>query len=206
MVTPKAVRSSLAKSPEIGSKKNSSFLETIEKEDGDKKNLSSEDRNIMKNITVKSPIISHSLNNSQAKSPENRTMKSPTSSHILNNSELKSLEDSSTKIPTSSRPSSSSRLKTPEEKKLSIFSRPSNNSALKTSEDKTIKSPISPRSANNLRVKSPDKSSSHISGKISPKELRLPKLAPSPTLQEITTIPEVNAKINLPKLTERTMH
>lgn len=186
MVTPKAVRSSLAKSPEIGSKKNSSFLETIEKEDGDKKNLSSEDRNIMKKRTVKSPIISHSLNNSQAKSPENRTMKSPTSSHILNNSELKSPEDSSTKIPTSSRPS--------------------NNSALKTSEDKTIKSPIFPRSANNLRVKSPDKSSSHISGKISPKELRLPKLAPSPTPQEITTIPEVNAKINLPKLTERTMH
>ncbi|XP_026300292.1 microtubule-associated protein 2 isoform X6 [Apis mellifera] len=163
MVTPKAVRSSLAKSPEIGSKKNSSSLEIIEKEDGNKKNLSSEDRNIMKNRTAKSPIISHSLNNSQAKSPENRTMKSPTSSHILNNSELKSPED------------------------------------------KTMKSPISPRSVNNLRVKSPDKSSSHISGKISPKELRLPKLAPSPTPQEIT-ISEVNAKINLPKLTERITH
>lgn len=38
---------------------------------------------------MKSPIISHSLNNSQAKSPENRTMKSLTSSHILNIFELK---------------------------------------------------------------------------------------------------------------------
>lgn len=193
----------MAKSPEIGSKKNSSSLETIEKEDKNKKNLSSEDKNIMKNRTAKSPIISHSLNIFQAKSPENRTMKSPTSSHVLNNSKPKSPEDSPTKIPTSSRPSSSSRLKNPEEKKSSTSPRSSDNSSLKTSEDKTMKSPISPHSAN-LQVKSPDKSASHMSGKISPKELRLPKLAPSPIPQEITTVPE--AKINLPKLTERITH
>lgn len=206
MVTPKAVRSSLAKSPEtVGLKRSSSPLQTTETENRNKKNPSSEDENVIKGKTAQSPI--NSSNNPESKNLENRTAKSPISPPISNNIQLKSPEDKTIKSPTSSRPPSS-RLKNLEENvaKSPTSSRPPSNISLKSSEERAIKSPNSPRSPNSLRIKSPDKSSSHMSGKSSPKELRLPKLAPSPTSQETATFSEVSTKISLPKLTERVTH
>ncbi|KAK1137039.1 hypothetical protein K0M31_001567 [Melipona bicolor] len=205
MVTPKAVRSSLAKSPEtVGLKRSSPPLQTTETENRNKKNPSSEDEDVIKGKTAKSPINS---NNAESKNLGNRTAKSPISLPIPNNVQLESPEDKTTKSPISSRPPSS-RLKNLEEKvaKSPTSSRPPSSTSSRSSEERAIKSPNSPRSPNSLRIKSPDKSSSHTSGKSSPKELRLPKLAPSPTSQETTTLSEVSTKISLPKLTERVTH
>lgn len=72
-----------------------------------------------------------------------------------------------------------------------------------TAKERIIKSPTSPRPPSNLRLKSPDKSSSNTSRKASPKELKLPKLAASPPLQDNNTpITETHSKITLPKLIE----
>ncbi|XP_043511008.1 microtubule-associated protein tau isoform X1 [Frieseomelitta varia] len=204
MVTPKAVRSSLAKSPEtVGLKRSSPPLQTTETENRNKKNPSSENENVIKGKTAKSPINS---SNTESKNLGNRTAKSPVSPPVPNNDQLESPEDKTTKSPISSRPPSS-RLKNLEEKvaKSPTSSRPPS-SISRSSEERAIKSPNSPRSPNSLRIKSPDKSSSHMSGKSSPKELRLPKLAPSPTSHETTTLSEVSTKISLPKLTERVTH
>ncbi|CAD1469755.1 unnamed protein product, partial [Heterotrigona itama] len=201
MVTPKAVRSSLAKSPEtVGLKRSASPLQTTETENRNKKSPSSEDENVIKGKTAKSPINS---NNSESKDLENRTARSPVSPSISNNVQLKNPEDKTTKSPISSRPPSS-RLKNLEEKvaKSPTSSRPPSSVSLKSPEERAIKSPNSPRSPNSLRIKSPDKSSSQMSGKLSPKELRLPKLAPSPIPQETATLSEISTKISLPKLTE----
>ncbi|XP_043601066.1 microtubule-associated protein 2 isoform X3 [Bombus pyrosoma] len=295
MVTPQAVRNSLAKSPEtVQPRKGSSALETIEVEDGNKENSSSEDKNVIKSRTARSPVNLDSLDSPQLKSPENRTAKLPISPRTLNRSELKiseektvkssvssrpsnsrsksseeniakspnyprppsssslkSSEDRAVKSPTSPRPPSSSSLKSPEDRAMksptsprpsssslksaedramksvtsprppsssslkspedrameSIISpRPSSGTSVKGLEDKAMKSPNSPRPPNSLRLKSPDKSSSHMSRKVSPKELRLPKLAPSPTPQETAIVSEINTKISLPKLTERVIH
>ncbi|XP_076383244.1 microtubule-associated protein tau isoform X3 [Megalopta genalis] len=69
-------------------------------------------------------------------------------------------------------------------------------------EEKIIKSPTSPEYPNNPRLKSPDKSSSHTLRKVSPKNIRLPKIVPSPTPPETTPITETHSKISLPKLIE----
>nr|XP_012221483.1 PREDICTED: proteoglycan 4-like [Linepithema humile] len=89
-----------------------------------------------------------------------------------------------------------------------------------TSKDRSPRSPISPRPPSSLRVKSagdkstpstprtspltPSKTSPGTPRKTpSPKELRLPKLAPSPIPQETSpATPETHVKISLPKLIE----
>ncbi|XP_014469164.1 PREDICTED: serine/arginine repetitive matrix protein 2 [Dinoponera quadriceps] len=77
------------------------------------------------------------------------------------------------------------------------------------------RSPRSPRPPSSLRVKSasdrssprmspstPSKTSPGTPRKTSPRELRLPKLASSPTPQEASPAPESHSKITLPKLIE----
>ncbi|XP_076759045.1 uncharacterized protein LOC143428209 [Xylocopa sonorina] len=186
MVTPKAVRSGLARSPEtMGSKKNLSPSDTIEIEDENKIGSNVEDKTLTRSKPAKSPLTLKSPNGSQLKSPENRTPKSPVSPRISNTSELKDSEEKPHKL------SSSSRSSSPQKE-------------LKNTEEKITKSPTS-RSPKHA-LKSPEKSNAGMARKESPKELRLPKLAPSPTPQETTAPPEINAKINLPKLTERIVH
>ncbi|XP_017789563.1 PREDICTED: uncharacterized protein LOC108571916 [Habropoda laboriosa] len=187
MVTPKAVRSSLAKSPEtIGLKKGLSPSKILKVEDEIKRNLNSEDKNVTKDKIPKSPTASHSLDNLQLKSPENKTARSSISPHTFNNSELKDLEVEIAESPTS--------LSSP------------NSPPPKSPEHKTTNLPNPPRSSHGPQLKSPSKSSSHTSKKLSPKKLQLPKLAPSPTPQRTTAVSEAHAKINLPKLIERVAH
>ncbi|CAK9824161.1 hypothetical protein ANTRET_LOCUS2372 [Anthophora retusa] len=187
MVTPKAVRSSLAKSPEaIGLKKSLPPSKILEVEDGIKRNLNSEDKNITKDKIQKLPTASHSVDSVPLKSPENKTAKSSTFPHDVNDSELKYLEDEIAESPTSLRSPNSPQPKSPD--------------------DKTTNLSNSLRPSHSPRLKSPPKSSSHTSKKTSPKKLQLPKLAPSPTPQRTAAVSEVHSNINLPKLIERVAH
>ncbi|XP_076650730.1 microtubule-associated protein tau isoform X2 [Halictus rubicundus] len=72
-------------------------------------------------------------------------------------------------------------------------------------DEKIAKSP-SPEHPVNPRLKSPDKSSPNTPRKASPINIRLPKLAPSPTPPEAIPISEIHSKISLPKLIEPSKH
>ncbi|XP_014601435.1 PREDICTED: microtubule-associated protein tau isoform X3 [Polistes canadensis] len=73
-------------------------------------------------------------------------------------------------------------------------------SPMKEDSGKSLKPPSTPpRPPNNLRLKNINKTSP---GKMSPNELRLPKLATSPVHQEINTVSETSPKLILPKLIE----
>ncbi|XP_076295601.1 uncharacterized protein LOC143216439 [Lasioglossum baleicum] len=72
-------------------------------------------------------------------------------------------------------------------------------------DEKIAKSP-SPEYPVNPRLKSPDKSSPNTPRKASPKNIRLPKLAPSPTPPETIPISKTDSKISLPKLIEPSKH
>ncbi|XP_078038235.1 microtubule-associated protein tau isoform X2 [Augochlora pura] len=69
-------------------------------------------------------------------------------------------------------------------------------------EEKILKSPTTPEYPNSPRLKSPDKSSPRTPRRVSPKNIRLPKIVPSPTPPETTPITETHSKISLPKLIE----
>ncbi|XP_031838274.2 microtubule-associated protein tau isoform X2 [Nomia melanderi] len=66
-------------------------------------------------------------------------------------------------------------------------------------EDRTPKSPTSTECSN---LKSPNKSSLRTPRKTSPKNIRFPKLAPSPVPPEAVPVSETHSKISLPKLIE----
>lgn len=76
-------------------------------------------------------------------------------------------------------------------------------SPIKEDSGKSFKPPSTPpRPPNNLRLKNTNKTSPR---KMSPNELRLPKLATSPVHQEINTVSETSPKLILPKLIESSM-
>ncbi|XP_036145564.1 proteoglycan 4 [Monomorium pharaonis] len=122
-----------------------------------------------------------------------RTSKSP-SPDVTNNKGSTPKGRSPRRSPTSPRPPSSLRVRAADDKSLPGTSRKTSPGTPRKTSPGTPRK-ISPGTPNRISPATPRQTPS-------PKELRLPKLAPSPISQEANPVVETHSKITLPKLIE----